>query len=107
MVSACEDVAEKFLQLRHLRCDLARSNELGEPDNRVERCPELVRHVREEFALQPTGRLDLLVLGFELDALDPHLLAAALVRLIAKDEDHSADGPLWISNRRTAICDGP
>ena len=56
--------------------------QLGEADDRVERRAQLVRHVREELALEPVRFLDAAVLQLELDRAPADLLDAAALAQI-------------------------
>ena len=77
VAAARQDVAEELLVLRRRRIDLAVVQQLGEADDRVERRAQLVRHVREELALEPVRFLDAAVLQLELDRAPANLLDAA------------------------------
>ena len=66
MPGAGEDVAEELLVLGGDRPHLAVVHELGEADDAVQRRAELVRHVRQELALEPVGLLQPLVLLLQL-----------------------------------------
>src|SRR5439155_9136756 len=69
-----EDVLEIFLLALVELAEHALEHDLAEPDDRVQRRPQLVRHVREELALVTAGDLEgaalLLDLVEETDVLD-------------------------------------
>jgi len=77
-----------------------------EPDNRIERRAQLVRHVGQELAFQATGLLDARILRLERQALHAHLLTDdfPLVRLLGRGFEYLAgrdvDGNAEQSERR-------
>ncbi len=74
--------------LGRVRRDRAVVEQLREPDDRVERRAQLVRHVREELALEPVGLRDPPVLHLELDRALANLLELAP---LAQVDDRGAD----------------
>src|SRR5438132_14397390 len=60
MAAAGQDVAEEVALLIGQRTDLSLVEELGEPEDRVERRAQLVRHVGEELRLVRAGPGELL-----------------------------------------------
>ena len=84
MARARENIAQIFFVFGRNRPELAIVNELGEPDDRVQRRSKLVRHVGKKFALQPVGFLNTAVLLFQLFAPSADLLLCFLIGGVAK-----------------------
>ncbi len=63
--------------LRRELARAAREQQVGEADHRVERGPELVRHVGQELALEPGRPLEFQVLGRERELVAAQLLEGA------------------------------
>src|SRR6187549_1489208 len=62
MFAAGQDVSQKFLLLRRARLDVAVEHQLRKPDDGVEGCAQLVRHVGQELAFQAVRLLNPAVL---------------------------------------------
>src|SRR6185312_3621082 len=99
MLAAAEDVADEFLLLIAEAADETVAEYFGEPDDRVERSPQLVRHVGEELGLH-TARL------FELDVLQLQLLLDELeLGDIARGGEHTFENSLPVVECRRIVGD--
>src|SRR2546428_8270295 len=101
-----ENVAQVFLLLGVDLTAHPLEQHFGEPDDRVEWCAELVRHVREELALVPARHFELLTLLLDLieeayvldrdrrlisEGLDELYLTVGERPHVVAGEDHRAD----------------
>ena len=90
MLAAAEDVADEPALLIGQLADQAVAEHLGEADDGVERRPQLVRHVGEEFGLHAAG-------VFELDVLLlQRLLEALQLGHVARRGEHALQAPVAV-----------
>ena len=90
MRSAAEDVADEASLLIGHRADQAVPEHLGEADDGVQRGPQLVGHVGEEFGLHAAR-------FFQLDVfLLQRLLEAFQLRHVARRGEHALQAPIAV-----------